>query len=140
MSTYKTLNSPLELGTRISLLLSVLKGRQTLDDLVMLDYALLYSEEFGGPENLHPALPNHIAEIAYRREVLPEALNLFVRRGLIGLSIDSTGYYYSSNESTFDFIACLQSEYYKKSWVRLNWIAENASEISKTNLTNISRS
>ena len=64
-ATQSIFNGPLELGTRSSLILTALEKKFSLDDLVLLDYALLYSQEFGGPDNLHPALPNHIAEIGH---------------------------------------------------------------------------
>lgn len=132
---YKTVfNSPVEIGTRITLILTAIGKKLSLDDLVMLDYALLYSKEFGGPENLHPALPNHTAEIAHRREFMPEAIQFFINRGLIDLVIEEYGHYYRSNNSTVDFVSCLQSLYYKKSWSRLSWIVENRTSITRTNI------
>jgi len=118
-TTHAIFNSPIELGTRSSLILTALDKQFCLDDLVLLDYALLYSQDFGGPENLHPALPNHIAEIGHRREFLPESLAFFCKRGLISAHIDESGYYYSANQQTLHFVSCLKSEYYRKSWIRL---------------------
>jgi len=132
-------NSPIEIGTRVALILTALGQKKTIDELVMLDYALLYSEEFGGPENLHPALPNHVAEIAHRREFMPEAIQFFAERGLIDISIENTGHFYQHNENTLDFVSCLQASYYKRSWVRLNWMAENSLRIIKTNLLELAR-
>lgn len=131
---YSSFNSPVEIGTRVALILASLEQRLALDELVILDYALLYSKEFGGPENLHPALPNHIAEIAHRREVMPKSLSFLSSRGLIKMIIDESGYYYSANESTIDFVSCLQSPYFKKSWVRLNWISENLYKVLGTKI------
>jgi len=132
-----TFNGPIELGTRASLILTVLDRNLTLDELSLLDYALLYSKEMGGPENLHPALPNHIAEIAHRREHLPKSLQFFVKRGLIDSIIEDTGYYYASNDQTLDLISCLQSQYYKKAWVRLNWIRDNYTKVINTSLQSL---
>jgi len=136
---FSSFNSSVELGTRISLILSAIDYKVSLDGLVMLDYALLYSEEFGGPENLHPALPNHIAELAHRREFMPNAISFLLKRGLIDLQIDKSGHYYKSNENTLDFVSCLQSTYYKKSWVRLNWIAENKTQIIETKILELAK-
>lgn len=136
---YTSFNSPVEIGTRVALILSALDSKASLDDLVMLDYALLYSEEFGGPNNLHPALPNHVAEIAHRREFLPGAINLLLKRGLIDLIVEETGHYYKRNKDTLDFVSCLQSVYFKKSWVRLNWLSENKNKIIKTKITELAK-
>lgn len=127
--THSSFNSPVEIGTRVALILISLDQPLGLDELVILDYALLYSKEFGGPENLHPALPNHLAEIAHRREVMPRSLSFLSKRGLIRMLVEDTGYYYSANESTTDFVSCLQSPYYRKSWARLNWISKNRERV-----------
>lgn len=122
---YSTFNSPLELGTRSALILTALEVKLSLDDLVLLDYALLYSEEFNGPESLHPALPNRLAEIGHRREFLPESLTFFAKRGLICAHIEESGHYYSANQQTLYFISSLKSAYYKKAWIRLSWLRVN---------------
>jgi len=133
-------NSPLEIGTRIVLILSALDRKATLNELILLDYALLYSEEFDGPENLHPALPNHIAEIAHRREHIPTALRFFIKRGLIDPVVIDTGHYYESNDHALDFISCLKSRYYKKAWIRLSWMVENTQRILNTTLADLAKS
>lgn len=137
---YQSFNSPIELGTRVCLILTALNSKQSLDDLVLLDYALLYSNEFDGPDNLHPALPNHLAEIAHRREMLPKAIDFLLKRGLICLAIKPDGHYYESNNSTIEFVSCLQSPYYKKAWIRLNWINENKQRIVNTKITELVKS
>ena len=137
---YTGFNSNIEIGTRVALILSALDSKTSLDELVMLDYALLYSEEFGGPPNLHPALPNHVAEIAHRREFMPNAIRLLLKRGLIDLIVEKTGHYYNKNEDTLDFVSCLQSDYFKKSWIRLNWLADNKSNIVKTKMIELAKS
>lgn len=131
---HSSFNSPVEIGTRVALILTSVERRLALDELVILDYALLYSREFGGPDNLHPALPNHIAEIAHRRDVIPTSLTFLSKRGLIQMIVDESGYYYSSNESTTNFVSCLQSSYFKKSWIRLNWISENLDKVLSTRI------
>lgn len=137
---YTGFNSKIEIGTRVALILSALDSKISLDEMVMLDYALLYSEEFGGPSNLHPALPNHVAEIAHRREFMPGAIRFLLKRGLIDLIVEKTGHYYSKNENTIDFVACLQSDYFKKSWIRLNWLSDNKSKIVKTKIIELVKS
>ena len=133
----QTLNSPIELGTRSSLILIAVEKQLSIDELVSLDYALLYSGELGGPKSLHPALPNHIAEIAHRREYLPKALNLFIQKGVITVEAKDTGYYYSSNERTLDFVSCLQQPYFKKAWIILDWISENYQWLSDIQVSRI---
>ena len=133
----QTLNSPIELGTRSSLILTAIDKQLSIDELVSLDYALLYSEEFDGPKSLHPALPNNIAEIAHRREYLPRALNLFIQKGVLSVEAKDTGYYYSSNERTLDFVSCLQQPYFKKAWIILDWMSENYQWLTDISLSHL---
>ena len=126
-------NSPIELGTRAALILASLEGKKLdIDNLVLLDYALLYSNEFGGPDSLHPLVPNHIAEIAQRRELLPDSLHYFLRKGLIDKCYEENGQFFTANSHTLGFVSCLASNYYKKIWKRLSWLSENYIQITNT--------
>jgi hypothetical protein len=126
-------NTPIETGARLSLLLSCLNGKSLdIEQLVFLDYVLIYSAEFSGPENLHPAVPNHFAEISHRRSLLPDALKLFLSRGLLSKKFSQKGIYYSANDETSQFVACLKSPYYKKMWKNLIWIDENYENLNGT--------
>lgn len=128
-------NSNIELATRAALILSSMDGKIfDIDELVLLDYALLYSSEFDGPESLHPPVPNHLAEIAQRRELLPESLLFFLKKGLIDVHYDETGKYFKANDNTISFVSCLSSKYFLKIWKRLSWLSENSEEIKKRKL------
>ncbi|ENC6730597.1 hypothetical protein M2G63_19165 [Vibrio vulnificus] len=123
-------NSDVELATRAALILSSMEGEKfDIDELVLLDYALLYSSEFNGPSNLHPAVPNHLAEIAQRRELLPKSLLFFIKKGLIDVHYDENGKYFCANENTNSFVSCLNSSYFIKIWERLSWLSEHYNRI-----------
>lgn len=123
-------NSDVELATRVALILSSMEGKRfDIDELVLLDYALLYSSEFDGPSNLHPAVPNHLAEIAQRRELLPKSLLFFIKKGLIDVHHDKKGKSFCANENTNSFISCLSSSYFIKVWERLSWLSEHYSTV-----------
>lgn len=123
-------NSDVELATRAALILTSMEGEKfDIDELVLLDYALLYSSEFNGPSNLHPAVPNHLAEIAQRRELLPRALLFFIKKGLIDVRYDENGRSFCANENTNSFVSCLNSGYFIKIWERLSWLSEHYERI-----------
>lgn len=123
-------NSSVELGARAALLLTCLSEHKLdLDQLVFFDYVLLYSSEFSGPGDIHPPVPNHLAEIVHRREYLPGALRLFLSRGLISAQAIDSGVYYSANDDTAQFVRCLRSDYYKNMWKNLFWIEDNFNKL-----------
>jgi hypothetical protein len=131
-------NSNVELGTRVAMVLSSMEGQKfDIDELVLLDYALLYSREFGGPDNLHPPVPNHLAEIAQRRELLPDSLLFFLKKGLIDVHYGENGKYFSANANTISFISCLSSGYFIKIWERLSWLSDNSEKIKSKQLSEL---
>jgi hypothetical protein len=136
-----TFNSKVELATRASFILTFFYERPLdLDRLVFLDYVLLYAKEFGGPINIHTDLPNKIAEIIRRRELLPDALKLFISKGLISSEANSDGIFFKACENTSQFVGCLKSEYFKKLWVNLFWLEENFDLIDSQRIGYIHRS
>lgn len=134
----KIFNSDIELATRAALILSSMEGeRFDIDELVLLDYALLYSSEFNGPSNLHPPVPNHLAEIAQRRELLPNSLLFFLKKGLIDVHYDKNGKSFSANENTNSFVSCLSKDYFIKIWERLSWLSKQSDKIKRTPITEL---
>ena len=136
--TPQIFNSNVELATRAALILSSMQGKMfDIDELVLLDYALLYSSEFNGPENLHPPVPNHLAEIVQRRELLPDSLLFFLKKGLIDVHYGENGKYFSANENTCSFVSCLSSEYFIKIWKRLSWLSEHSEKIKNKKISEL---
>lgn len=134
-------NSRIELATRASFILTCFSERALdLDRLVFFDYVLLYSKEFGGPLNLHTDLPNKVAEIIRRREILPTALKLFISKGLISSVANSDGVFFKASENTPQFVGCLKSEYFRNLWTNLFWLEENFDLIDSQRIGYIHRS
>lgn len=134
-------NSKIELATRASFILTCFSERMLdLDRLVFFDYVLLYAKEFGGPMNLHTDLPNKIAEIVRRREVLPAALKLFISRGLITSVADADGVFFKASDHTPQYIGCLKSEYFTNLWTNLLWLDDNFDSIDSLRVGYIHRS
>ncbi len=102
-----------------------------LDQLAFLDFVLIYSEVFQGPSNLHPVVPNYLAELPHKRATLHESLELFISRGLIDKLYSKEGIFYKANDLTLEFVSCLKSKYYKMAWSNLIWIESNYIELIK---------
>lgn len=119
-------NTPIEVGSRIAMILNCLDDKTLdLDQLAFLDFVLIYSEEFKGPSNLHPVVPNYLAELPHKRATLHESLDLFISRGLINKLYSKEGILYQANDLTHEFVSCLKSKYYKMAWTNLIWIENN---------------
>lgn len=123
-------NSPVEVGTRVALLLTLIPGTElNLDEIAFFDYVLIFSKEFDGGENIHPALPNHFSEIIKRKETLSTTLKLFISKGIITSSIGSDGIKYRATNNAIHYVSALKSSYYKRLIKNLTWVERNLSRL-----------
>ena len=66
-------NSPFELGVRMVYLLNSLQpAGADLQMLVLLDYAIVYSDDLGGPPSLHTPVPYRGSEYMSRRDLIAQ--------------------------------------------------------------------
>ncbi|MFT5295741.1 MAG: hypothetical protein ACI9YH_001757 [Colwellia sp.] len=105
-------NTALEAGLRSVILLNEYYPKPIdFEGIVKLDYVLVYSKDFGGPESLHPSVPNRKGELAIRRELVRDGLGLMKRFGLIKILCESEGIFYSVSGDAEPFIKLMKSEY-----------------------------
>jgi hypothetical protein len=91
----RVFNSPFELGFRMVYLLSALRpAGADLQKLILLDYAIVYSGDLGGPESLHTPLPYRGSELLSRRTLIEQGLHLMSSRGLVNARLDDAGITY----------------------------------------------
>lgn len=117
----QTLNSPLELGLRTLIVLTVSFPRELdVDRLVLLDYCLLHSEDLGGPPSVLPALSTRGGELGIKRSVLEHGIQVMSRAGLIDVVVSTRGLSYRASEAAAPFLRLVHSPLL----VRLTQVAE----------------
>lgn len=118
-------NSELELGIRMVYLLSSLYPMGAdLQKLVLLDYAIIYSSDFNGPENLHTPVPLRAGELFSRRELIQSALYLMSKKGLVTAELDETGFLYFAGENARTLVDSLGSSYALALADRCKWVVQ----------------
>jgi hypothetical protein len=118
-------NTPFELGLRMVYLLSALRpAGADLQKLVLLDYAIVYSKDVGGPESLHTPVPFRNGELFSRRERIEQGLYLMSTRGLVDVVLDESGMTYVAGPSSFTMVGSLTSKYWRDLQHRCRWAAE----------------
>lgn len=118
-------NTPFELGLRmVYLLFSLRPGGADLQKLVLLDYAIVYSQDVGGPASLHTPVPHRNAELFSRRERIEQGLYLMSTRGLVDVVLDERGMTYVAGESSFTMVGSLSSTYWRELQERCAWAAD----------------
>ncbi|CAM8819552.1 threonine transporter RhtB [Burkholderia pseudomallei] len=131
-------NTPFELGLRMVYLLFALRpGGADLQKLVLLDYAIVYSQDLGGPASLHTPVPYRNAELFSRRERIEQGLYLMSTRGLVDVVLDESGMTYIAGTSSFTMVGSLSSKYWRDLQKRCVWVAERFGQASTKELLNL---
>jgi len=117
-------NTYLEAGVRsIALLNAYYPLTLDFESLIKVDYIMVNSGEFGGPENIHPFTPNRIGELAARRESVRLGVNLMRKFGMIELEIASNGVYYRVTGEAQPYLKLMRSNYSKRLLKSAAWLA-----------------
>lgn len=105
-------NGPIEVGFRVMLLLHELYPEAAdLNDLVMLDYAMVHSGDFpGGPPSIYAPSPLRTGEVAVRRQAIQDALHLFASRGLIVQRRSTSGILFAAADKSAILVEALSTE------------------------------
>ncbi|WP_369681723.1 ABC-three component system middle component 2 [Janthinobacterium sp. BJB401] len=131
-------NTPFELGLRMVYLLFALRpGGADLQKLVLLDYAIVYSQDVGGPASLHTPVPYRNAELFSRRERIEQGLYIMSTRGLVDVVLDDRGMTYVAGPGSFTMVGSLASKYWRDLQERCIWVAKNFGSVSSNELLSL---
>lgn len=129
-------NSPFELGVRMVYLLNSLQpAGADLQKLVLLDYAIVYSDDLGGPPSLHTPVPYRGSEYLSRRDLIAQGLYLMSTRGLVVVAMDETGITYFAGESARSMVGALTSPYLRELETRCRWATSTFSTLNSRDMT-----
>ncbi|WP_413505718.1 ABC-three component system middle component 2 [Photobacterium phosphoreum] len=116
-------NSPLEASVRaVSFLDSYYPKSLDFERLMKIDYILVNSGDFGGPESLHPKIPNRKGELSSRRETVRAGLELMTRFELIEIILTHDGIFYRATEKANPYLELMKSNYSTVIRRRSEWL------------------
>jgi hypothetical protein len=105
-------NSSLEAGVRAVNFLDFYYPKSLdFEQLMKIDYILVNSADFGGPESLHPQTPNRLGELSSRRDTVRAGIELMKRFGLIKVELTKNGVYYSATEEVEPYLDLMRKRY-----------------------------
>jgi len=127
MTGVRVFNGPIEVGLRsLVLLVGAYPHSLDLQRLVSMDYFLVHSGDVvGGPASLHPPSPLRAGEVAIRRGLIEEGLELYRSRGLVEKTMSKDGIQYLADDSSGAFLDALASPYVFDLRDRADWIFDN---------------
>lgn len=133
-----TFNSPFELGVRMVYMLNSLQpSGADLQKLVLLDYAIVYSDDLDGPPSLHTPVPYRGSEYLSRRDLIAQGLYLMSTRGLVAVAMDETGITYFAGDSARSMVGALMSPYLRELEDRCSWAAATFATFSSRDMTEL---
>ncbi|MDF3300903.1 ABC-three component system middle component 2 [Streptomyces tropicalis] len=119
------LNSAVEVAMRALVLLTQSHPEPLdLSSLVVLDHAMLHSEQFNGPPSLHPPLPAQPGELGMRRQLLHDGLAVLMRAELASVDATAQGLVYRATDRGSSFLGILEAPYVGQLQERALWAVE----------------
>ena len=117
-------NSPLETGVRAVVVLDAVFPRALdLGYLTWCDHLVVHTADIGGPESLHPDIPQRTGELLVRRRLVETGVSLMRRLHMIDAVIGETGIRFRASEESSAFVEALRSKYSRELQVRAAWLA-----------------
>ena len=141
MTQVRIFNGPIEVGLRaLTLLVEAYPNSLDLQQLVTLDYIVIHSGDVeGGPGSLHPPSPLRSGEIAIRRALVEDGLNLYRVRGLVSQKMLNSGFTYIAENSAASFLEAHKSPYVEQLRKRAEWVIESFGQLEAEELNHTLR-
>jgi hypothetical protein len=138
MTEMHVFNTPLEAGVRlISFLDAYYPESLDFEQLMKIDYILVNSADFNGPESLHPKTPNRQGELYSRRETVHAGIELMKRFYFIEIELTRSGVFYRVTESAEPYLELMKSSYSVAMRNIAKWLVIELNEIGFKNINEI---
>lgn len=129
------LNSPLEVGVRVlALLAQAFPDVLDVNRLVLLDHALIHSEDLGGPSSIHPPLPIRAGEFGVRRRTIAQGMECMIRAGLAETVVTESGIEFRAGDGAETFMRLLESKYARRLHERAAWAVSMFGDLNHESL------
>jgi hypothetical protein len=128
-------NSALETGVRAVVVLDAMFPRGfDIAHLTWCDHLVVHTGDIGGPESLHPDIPQRTGELLVRRRLVEDGVNLMRRLHMIDADIGASGIQYRASDEASAFVEALRTEYAKTLKERAVWLAHYLARMSDDDL------
>jgi hypothetical protein len=131
-------NSTLETGVRAVVILDALHPRAIdLAHLTWFDHLVVHTSDIGGPESLHPDIPQRSGELLVRRRLVEDGIKLMRRLHMIEADVGKAGISYRASEDASAFVEALRTEYSNALKTRAMWLSAFVSRTTEADLAGI---
>ncbi len=131
-------NGALETGIRAVVVLDATYPEACdLTRMTWLDHLVVHTGDIGGPDSLHPDVPQRTGELLVRRRLVEEGLQLMRRLHMIETIVDGKGIRYRAREEASALIDSMRTSYAVALRERAEWLAGHLSEMSDENVSEL---
>jgi hypothetical protein len=131
-------NGPVETGFRAIMLLDAAYPESfDLVWLTWLDHFVVHTSQLGGPDSLHPDLPQSSGELVVRRRLVEAGLSLLRRVHLVDVTAESDGIRYLANENASAFIDSMRSAYASALRERSDWLVQEVKRLGQAEFAQV---
>jgi hypothetical protein len=131
-------NSALETGVRSLVILNAAYPRIfDLAHLTWFDHLVVHTADVGGPQSLHPDLPQRTGELLVRRRVVEEGVQLMRRLHMINAIANDKGIAYQASEDASALVDTMHTPYALELKSRAEWLAQKLEEFSGEQLAEL---
>jgi hypothetical protein len=121
----KIFNSSLEAGVRsVTILNEIHPLSIDFESLIKADYIIINSDDFGGPESIHPSTSNRLGALSTRRETVRNGIRLMRKFGMIEIDLKDNGVNYKATANAHPYINLMKCNYSNKLKEYAKWISE----------------
>lgn len=131
-------NSALETGVRALVILNAAFPRIfDLTQLTWFDHLVVHTADVGGPQSLHPDLPQRTGELLVRRRVVEEGVHLMRRLHMINAIADEKGIAYQASDEASAFVDTMHTPYALELKSRAEWLIQKLEEFTVEQLAEL---
>ncbi|MDX0977448.1 hypothetical protein GHK39_09120 [Sinorhizobium medicae] len=131
-------NSGLETGVRALVILNAAFPRMfDLTQLTWFDHLVVHTADVGGPQSLHPDLPQRTGELLVRRRVVEEGVQLMRRLHMINAIVDEKGIAYQASDEASALVDTMHTPYALELKFRAEWLAQKLEEFTVEQLAEL---
>lgn len=129
-------NSPLETGVRAIVVLNAAYPRAfDVTEIAWFDHLIVHTGDIGGPQSLHPDVPQRSGELLVRRRLVEDSLMAMRRLHLVEFVPDGdAGLLFRASEEAVGVIELMRSPYSIALRERAEWLASNVLSRSRLEL------
>ncbi|KAB2675547.1 hypothetical protein F9K85_14320 [Brucella tritici] len=131
-------NSALETGVRALVVLNAAFPRVfDLAQLTWFDHLVVHTADVGGPQSLHPDLPQRTGELLVRRRLVEEGVQLMRRLHMINAIADDNGIAYQASDDASALVETMHAPYALELKSRAEWLAQKLDELTGDQLSDL---